>query len=104
MASEAFWSFVFDNGWKATGFPENIEDIPKKLWSREMGIEALISSKAATRQELSNNLVNRIYYAIAVLRGFTFQSGNGESCTGEIVSKSNFKNKSVFKKLASLFQ
>lgn len=249
LASEAFWSFVFDNGWKATGFPQNIEDIPKKLWSREMAIEMLISSKAVTREELSNNLVNRIYYAVAetivdhvkreenivgmifqedfksckdpgflfsdmlyrqfsdsdqnakyeinlkgnyedkgdlllrtpfpsgvllksepnntqilipdtfkalgfqktllllvnkvsilppneygykyfatgvfyipttidhdaiwlklipnatvALRGFTFQSGNGESCTAEIVSKSNFKNKSVFKKIASLFQ
>lgn len=65
LASEAFWSFVFDNGWKATGFPENIEDIPKKLWSREMAIEMLISSKALTPEELSNNLVNRIYYAVA---------------------------------------
>ena len=249
LASEAFWSFVFDNGWKATGFPENIENIPKKLWSREIAIEMLISSKVVTHEELSNNLVNRIYYAVAetivdhvkrgeniigmifqedfkscknpdflfprmlyqqfsdsdqnakyeinlkgtyedkgdlllrtplpsgvllksepsnykilipntfkalgfqktlllpvnrvsilppneygykyfatgvfhipttsehnalwlklipnataVLQGFTFESGNGESCAGEIVSKSNFKNKSVFKKLASLFQ
>ena len=31
LSSEAFWSFVFENGWKATGSPENIEDIPKKL-------------------------------------------------------------------------
>ena len=29
--------------------------------------------------------------AIAVLRGFTFESENGEFCTGEIVSKANFK-------------
>ena len=249
LSSEAFWSFVFENGWKATGFPENIEDIPKKLWSRETLIEMLISSKAVTREELSNNLINSVYYAvaetivdhvkrgeniigmifqedfksckdpnflfsdmlfqqfsdsdqnarykinlkgnyedrgnlllrtpfpsgvllksepnssqilipdtfkalgfqktlllpvkrvsilppneygykyfatgvfhipttrehdalwlklipnaIAVLQSFTFHSGNGESCIGEIVSKSNFKNKSVFKKLISMFQ
>lgn len=42
--------------------------------------------------------------ATAALRGFTLLSENGASCTGEIISKSNVKKKSVFKKLASLFQ
>jgi hypothetical protein len=65
LSSEAFWSFVFENGWKATGFPENIEDIPKKLWSREIVIKMLISGNAVTYKELSDNLINRIYYAVA---------------------------------------
>lgn len=249
LASDAFWFFVFKNGWRATGFPETIHDIPNTLWSQEILIEMLMRGENASPNELSEDLINNLYYAVAetivdhikrgeniigmifqedfksckepnfpfsdmlhnqfsdsdqnakyqinlkgnykkrghlllrtpypsgvllkskpdnfeiltpctvkalgfqktlllpvnrvsvlppneygyqyfvtgvfhipttsehdtlwlklipnataVLRGFTFQSGNDETCTGEIVSKSNFKNKSVFKKLTSLFQ
>jgi len=249
LASEVFWFFVFKNGWRATGYPENIQDIPKKLWSQEIAIEMLKNNENVTHEELSNDLINIIYHAVAetivdhvkrgeniigmvfqedfksckepnfpfldmlhkqvsdsdqnakyainfkgnyenkgdlllrtpfpsgvllksepnnlqilipdtfkalgfqktlllpvnrvsilppneygykyfatgvlyipttsehdalwlklipnataVSQGFTFQFGNGESCTGEIVLKSNCKNKNIFKKLASMFQ
>lgn len=65
LASEVYWSFVFDYGIQATGFPEYIEDIPNEMWSLELAVEKLSYSENIPDEEFSIDFIDSVYHAVA---------------------------------------
>ncbi|NCP62683.1 MAG: hypothetical protein GW748_05155 [Alphaproteobacteria bacterium] len=62
LVADAFWGFVYKNSLKKTGFPENIKDIPKDLWSRERIIDLLKEYKITLKAEGDlEELIESIY-------------------------------------------
>ncbi len=65
LPADAFWFFVFKNGFQATRFPTKIEDIPDDLWSREILLRILKGNNNFVQDQPSEDLIDGLYYSVA---------------------------------------